>query len=680
MRIVTCLVHDHNPWVVLLAAAMCVVGSAIAVGLFRRTLTESGTDRHHWCFLSAVTAGAAIWATHFIAMLGYQPGVPVTFDAPMTIVSVVIATTGTGIGLYTASSKNRIVATIGGGGIVGLSIAAMHYVGMFAYRADGIVHWLPAYVIASLILAVLFAAAAIDRLRDINETCWRPKGIALLVLAIVTLHFVGMAAYSVTPIAGYRPGIDSEAFVSMASAVALVALFIFGTGMSAHLLEKRTRSESREKLHHIAHHDSLTGLANRHSFTEALEIEFQKSVNVPFVLMMIDLDRFKPINDTLGHPAGDEVLRKVAQRLHHAVREHDLVARIGGDEFAVIAYDVSDRDTAEDIGRRIVEILARPFIVEGNVAELSASVGIALAPDHGADAETLTQNADVALYSAKADGKNCLAVFEHHLSESVQERRALEAELRRACMRENFRVVYQPVLDAKTGQYAGAEALVRWTAAERGPISPAIFIPIAEELGLVSRIGAFVLRTACTEAASWRNDLTISVNISTVQLLDPRLPQLITQALQESGLPAHRLDIEITETALLSNDELALRSLNQLRDLGVGVSLDDFGTGYSSLSYLHRFPFSRIKIDQSFVQRLPHDIDSASIIRAVAQLGNGLGVKITAEGIETDEQYAFIAEHGCDNMQGYLISKPIEVTEIHKLFGCADASTAKSAA
>ncbi len=248
--------------------------------------------------------------------------------------------------------------------------------------------------------------------------------------------------------------------------------------------------------------------------------------------------------------------------------------------------------------------------------------------------------------------------------EALRRRRFLEADLRRACMREDFKVAYQPVIDPRTGRIMGAEALLRWTCEERGPVSPAEFVPIVEELGLVSRIGAGVLRQACRDAASWPEEIDITVNISPVQLLDPRLPQTVIQSLEESGLPASRLELEITETALLGNDEAALKTLRRLRELGVRISLDDFGTGYSSLSYLHRFPISRIKIDRSFVQQLPDDPGSASIVRAIAQLGESLNLQITAEGIETAAQLDFITEHGCDHVQGFLISHPVKSEEI----------------
>lgn len=671
MRILTCIVDDHNLWFVAIAAIMCLIGCLVSATLFRRTILESGPARVHWCFLSSVTAGAATWATHFIAMLGYQSNVPVSLDGVLTVISALIAAGGIGLGLMIATLRKRKYAYMIGGATIGLAISAMHYVGMFAYRPDGIVQWDPSYMILSVLLACGLSAVAMYNLRLGLRQGRTWQAAAILALAIIGLHFAGMAAFSITPLPGVSQGHNSDAFTGMAAAIGMVALLIVGTGISTYLVERKTNSDGESRIAHIAMHDALTDLANRHQFTEVLRRECGKLQRYgrPFALLMVDLDRFKPINDTLGHPIGDEVLRRVATRLHVAVRQGDLVARIGGDEFAIIAFGAGERDDAERVASRIVELLARPMIINGNVVELSGSVGVAMAPKHGNDPDQLAQHADIALYSAKHSGKQTHRMFEPVLMEAIQRRRSLEGALRRACMREEFNIVYQPVFDSRSGEISGAEALLRWTCRERGQISPVEFIPIAEELGLVSRIGAGVLRQACKDAAGWPTHLDLAVNVSPVQLLDPRLAQTVSQALEDSGLAASRLELEITETALLNNDEAALRTLNQIRNLGVRISLDDFGTGYSSLSYLHRFPISRIKIDKSFVQKLPDDPGSASIVRAIAQLGESLNMKITAEGIETNCQLTFIRQHGCDHVQGFLTGHPVPPEAFLQLAG-----------
>ena len=671
MRIIGCILYEHNLWFVLMAALMCIAGSMVSATLFRKTITDKGETWIHWCFLSAVTAGAATWATHFIAMLGYQTSAPVTLDGVLTVISALMAAGGIGVGLVLASSTSPRIASLAGGSTIGLAIGAMHYTGMFAYRVDGIVHWDWRYVMGSLAIAMGCSIAAIHLLRK-NDTpyrTWQAGG--LLCLAIVGLHFSGMAGFSVTAMAGYSQGADSEAFAAMAAAIGMVALLIVGTGISTYLVERRTTTESENRIAHIAMHDALTNLANRHQFTEALRNECNAlgDGGTPFALLMVDLDRFKPINDTLGHPIGDLVLQRIANRLRLAARDGDIVARIGGDEFAIIAFGLGDPDAATSVAERVVEILSRPMIIEGNVVEISGSVGVGMAPDHGSDPDALVQHADIALYSAKHGGKQTYRLFEPRLMEAIQRRRSLEASLRRASMRNEFRIVYQPVFSSAQGEITGAEALLRWTCPQHGEISPTEFIPIAEELGLVSRIGSDVLRRACKDAAGWPEHIDLAVNVSPVQLLDPRLPQTVSQALADSGLAPERLELEITETALLNNDEAALRTLTHIRDQGVRISLDDFGTGYSSLSYLHRFPISRIKIDKSFVQKLPDDVGSASIVRAIAQLGSSLSMKITAEGIETDSQLSFIQEQGCDEVQGFLTGRPIAAADFLLLAG-----------
>ncbi|WP_234002408.1 bifunctional diguanylate cyclase/phosphodiesterase [Erythrobacter sp. AP23] len=488
-----------------------------------------------------------------------------------------------------------------------------------------------------------------------------------------------MAAFAVAPIAGMGTGADSEAFDAMAGAIAVVAMLIVGTGISTNIVELRTRRESQSRLRHIALHDALTQLPNRRHFNEKLQSlceGLSTGSGRPFALLMIDLDRFKKINDTQGHPVGDLVLARVAKRLTHAVRDSDLVARIGGDEFAVIMPGTDDAAEVGKLAERIVEVLSRPFAIDGNVSEIGGSVGIVLAPEHGRKAEVLTQHVDVALYSAKHEGKGRHYFFEPSLIVELQSRRQLETELRRACMRDEFEVVYQPIMNITSGGYIGAEALVRWQSESHGDISPEVFIPLAEELGLISRIGNAVLRRACSDASRWPSDLTVSVNVSPVQLMDPRLAQTVAQALEETGLSAHRLELEITETALLGNAEKALSTLSRLRELGVRISLDDFGTGYSSLTYLHKFPIDRIKIDRSFIDKLPSDAGSASIVRAITQLGGSLNLSITAEGIETDEQLSFISGQGCDHVQGYLFSRPLKRERAAALFNSRDSQTA----
>lgn len=671
MRVLTCLIYEHDPLIVLLAIIMCLCGSYVSIELLRRTLQVDGAARKYWTVLTAVTAGAAIWSTHFIAMLGYKSGVPVSLNGAMTVFSALIAVVGCSIGIYLAGMRRVVPAAILGGGTIGLAISAMHYVGMFAYRAQGVVNWLPEYVVVSILLSVGLSAAAVAVVhKQVDRDGPRYLAMAAFVGAIATLHFTGMAAFTVTPLAGLESGIDSDAFQGLAAAIALVAMLILGAGIATSLVDSHNRDESRSKLRHIALHDALTDLPNRHQFNSELKAACAalKDEGDGFALVMIDLDGFKLVNDSLGHPAGDKVLGKVATRLRHAVRDGDLVARIGGDEFAVICRDTADRDSVMKLAARIVEVLGRPYVLGPQLADLGASLGVAMAPRDGEEASILNHHADTALYAAKKEGRGCYREFEPRMSDDIRARRLLEADLRRALSRDEFFVEYQPIVKTDGSGYRGAEALVRWKSPTHGLVSPADFIPLAEELGIIDRIGEFVLRQACKEAATWDSDYCVSVNLSPKQLLDRRLVGLVHSVLQDSGLSPQQLDLEITETALIGNAVFVRGLLGELQELGVSISLDDFGTGYSSLSYLHGFPINRIKIDRSFIQQLPSNSDSASIVRAISQLGTSLGLAITAEGIETNDQHMFMREQGCECLQGFLFDRPRTASHISDLF------------
>jgi diguanylate cyclase len=480
----------------------------------------------------------------------------------------------------------------------------------------------------------------------------------------------------VVPQPGSGTGHSAEAVLAMTLAVTLAGLAVIGTGLVGHVVEERGRLSAESRLLHIALHDELTGLPNRRRFGEALAERCAALADggPPFALLIVDLDRFKAVNDTLGHPAGDVVLRRAAERLAIAAQGRGaLLARIGGDEFAIL---VDRPHEVEILARNVVELLCRPFLVGGNVADIGASIGIARAPADGTTPEGLNQNADLALYGAKAKGRNGYAIFEPAMAEETLLRRSLETDLRRAVAKEEFEVVYQPLVDARSGAFTGAEALVRWRHPTRGVISPVTFIPLAEELGLVGRIGDFVLRRACEDAATWPEHLGVSVNLAAAQIVHPRLQRTVTEALSAAGLAPSRLEIEITETTLLSNDALVTAALLRLSATGIRIALDDFGTGYSSLSYLHRFPIHRIKIDRSFVQRLPEDQGSASIVRAIALLGHSLGMTVTAEGVETEAQRDWVAAQGCDRLQGFYFSRPVSSVDIARVWSAQPADAA----
>ena len=382
------------------------------------------------------------------------------------------------------------------------------------------------------------------------------------------------------------------------------------------------------------------------------------------------------MNDTLGHKAGDELLRAATKRLQHHLRESDTLARLGGDGFAIVQCDVEQVADCAVLAGRVIQVLSAPFDLDGQQATVGASVGIAVAPGDGTDPETLLRNADIALHRSKIDGRNCCRFFEAEMDAAMQARRTLELDLRDAVAREGFELHYQPLMNLRTRRVSSFEALLRWTHPVRGKVPPLDFIPLAEEIGLIVPIGAWVLRQACLEAATWPDAVCVAVNISAVQFRRPGLVQVVAEALQASGLAACRLELEVTESAVMESGAATLDVLRQIRALGVRIAMDDFGIGYSSLGSLRNLPFDKIKIDQSFVRELTHRPDSIAIIRAVAGICDSLGMTTTAEGVETGEQLAMLAAERCTEVQGYLFSRPRPVHELPALLRALDVEEA----
>ena len=419
------------------------------------------------------------------------------------------------------------------------------------------------------------------------------------------------------------------------------------------------RMRAEEQISHMAHHDALTKLPNRVLFGSELERALSEWLpDETVAVFCLDLDRFKQVNDTLGHPVGDALLKAVAGRLQSFVSDRTLVARLGGDEFAVIQVGAEQPNESTALGEQIIARLSEPYEIRGYQIVIGASVGVSLAPHDGDCADDLLKNADLALYRAKTDGRGTLRFFEPGMDALMLARRELELDLRRALVNGEFELYYQPLVNINSDAICGFEALIRWNHPTRGMVSPVEFIPLAEEVGEIESIGAWVLRTACQEAVTWPEEIKVAVNLSPLQFRSGSLVLHVMAALSASRLKAERLELEITEGLLLQDTEATLATLHQLRDLGVRISMDDFGTGYSSLSYLRKFPFDKIKIDRSFVRDLAETDGCMAIVRAVMDLGYGLGMSTTAEGVETVEQLAHLKREGCVEAQGYLISPP----------------------
>ncbi|MDR3539015.1 MAG: EAL domain-containing protein [Acetobacteraceae bacterium] len=429
------------------------------------------------------------------------------------------------------------------------------------------------------------------------------------------------------------------------------------------------RRQVEATISHMAHHDTLTGLPNRVLFHDRLaEAVARGRRGEPCAVLYIDLDHFKSVNDTLGHPLGDALLQAVTQRLLAEVRETDTVARLGGDEFAIVQSGVQQPGDSTVLATRLIDALSAPYALDGHRLTIGTSIGIAIAPNDGEDPDMLLKNADMALYRAKSDGRGRYCFFTRELDALMQARRTLEADLQNALEAGEFQLFYQPLMNLKTRSVTGFEALVRWLRPEHGLIQPIDFVPFAEEIGFIVPLGKWVLQRACADAATWPGDIKVAVNVSVIQFGSRTLVDDVAAALQESGLSPSRLELEITETVMVDDTDTVLLTLHRLRDLGVGIAMDDFGTGYSSLSYLRRFPFSKVKIDRSFIEGLGKGADCDAIVTAVIQLCRTLGMIALAEGVETEEQLAMLRAGKCSEAQGYLFSRPRPAAEVEALW------------
>ena len=524
-------------------------------------------------------------------------------------------------------------------------------------------------------LAILFVNDRLGSVLDITPTVLRrcltvmevlEASAALTGAMVQQIHLACLAAAA---------GTDPTANLTFSSVceqrVFTLQLTQVGNGQWMAIFEEITARRVAE-VHALqpAMRDSLTGLCSRTMFQQRITalLENVDDSTSSLAVMLIDLDRFKAVNDTLGHPVGDALLKLVAKRLLSVVRQDDVVARLGGDEFALVVAPALQHTEMVTLVKRIVDVLGRPYLVDGHLVNIGASIGIAVSPRDGTEHNQLMRNADLALYASKTAGRSTYSFFESGMDARALARRALEIDLRRALALREFELHYQPQIDLESDAVVGFEALLRWRHPERGLVSPADFIPMAEEIGLIVSLGEWVMREACMEATRWPPGVSVAVNVSPHQFEDSdRLVDMVAKALSWSGLPGPRLEIEITESVLLRSEKTVLAALHRIRAMGVRVAMDDFGTGYSSLSQLHSFPFDKIKIDRSFVKDNGDATGQNAIIRAITALGVSLGMSTIAEGVETADQLARIRAEGCTSVQGYLFSKPVPVDQVDAL-------------
>ena len=655
MRVLSCLAFEHHFPSVLLAGLVCVISCLLSMRLQRRSEDTDSLTQVAWLVVTATCLSAGIWSTHFIAMLGYRPAASVSLQLEETALSALIIMCGALVGCYLATLR-FVFAKALAGVVIGLSVTGMHYAGMMAYHLDAVVIWDARYVLASVIFAVFFGAFAFEA-SDRFNTGWKkliPGG--LLALGVVSLHFTGMGAMTVVSLGGTE-GLDSITFQILALTTAITTLVVVGAGGAGYAVEASLRERTDRHLRHLALHDVVTDLPNRAYFTALVEQAIQDRKTRKLAVLVIDLNRFKEINDVWGHQAGDAVLCDIADRLRGHERPGGFAARLGGDEFGIVFPVDDEAELAREL--KLIESL---FITPVRHADFeivtSGSLGVAVYPEDGRDCETLMRNADLAMYKAKTDPINRIQHYEHALGEAVRLRRELAQDLRTALETGELRMFYQPQIDLKSGEVCGYEALVRWPHPERGMISPAEFVPLAEANGLIGRLGDWVLETTCQEVAQWPGSPKVAINLSAIQLNDPQLVNKVLQAMVATGMSPSQLEIELTETALIHDLGQSLNVLRRIKALGVSMALDDFGTGYSALETLRRFPFDKIKLDKGFTDGLSDGGRSKAVISAVVTLARNLDVPVLAEGVETSDQLDALNMIGCEQAQGYLIGRP----------------------
>lgn len=668
------LFAEHSPALIGLAALLCLAGSWATSRFFQRIANSGDGLRADWLLLTSVSSGVTIWCTHFVAMLGYHADMPIGIAWAPTLVSLTIAVIGSAAGFTVAVLGDRTGSRPAvGGAIVGISIATMHYVGMSAMRTYTPVSWSVPIVVLSVVLGGGLSIAALHI--GGRPTGERPRSNAmalLYALAILSLHFTGMWAFSITHSGNAMTldsSIDRDSESVLAVAIAIMALATIGAGMVGYLIDGSTRAAALERFRTLAMHDSLTGLPNRTSLGERLELEIiaTRESSSRLSLAVIDIDGFKEINDLRGHPVGDEVLRTLGHRMTSLVDASPgtFIARIGGDEFVAL-HRLESAELQEELDaflRELLDVSSAPIEFGSDVIRPQASIGAAIFPEDATDAETLISNADLALYRAKADPYSQLCLYDPAIDERTRSRQGLLADLREAMVRDEFLLHYQVQTALPKGDVLGYEALLRWDHPKHGLVSPTEFIPLAESSRLIVTIGAWVLHQACAEAVRWDPPYRVSVNVSPVQLSEPGLVDTVRAALAASGLSADRLELEMTETAVFNDRDQVMRTLVELKAMGVGLALDDFGVGYSSLDVLRSFPFDRLKIDRSFLTGTSPQ-QTIELIQTVLTLGRTFGMTVIAEGIETPEQRDLLTLAGCLEAQGFLFGRPSSPDDI----------------
>ena len=655
----------YHQLLVFCAGAVCLFGTWVGMRHFARARATSGSTRYGWLFMASVGTGAALWASTFISILALDPLLNSGFEPVATGLVLILAVISCLVG-FEIGSRHFTLAPECGGLIMGVGILGMHFIGLKAWHIAGTVQWNAYGVVMTFVLGLGLSALAVNRAnRPVTRWC-RHGAAIVLAFMICTMHYALTASTTAIPDASvalppYLIPADMLGF-----AVVSAVILVMGSGFSTYIIDLRARTESADRIHQLSFNDTMTGLPNRIAFNERLAFDAAEAHEQAhkLVAFSIDVDGFKDINDVFGHSAGDLLLIEVADRMRRALAPGEFLARQSGDEFLGLQTSGNHPHDAHAFAGRIAQAFAKPFVVQGQSVTLTASIGFSVFPTDTPERDQLLSNAKLAMYRGKSKQRGTICQYQREMDDSARARRALARDLQTATERNELELHYQLQTSLGDGKICGAEALMRWRHPKRGMISPAEFIPLAEETEAIIGMGEWALRTACRDAAEGRIPGTVAVNLSPVQFGRDDLAETIHAILLETGLSPRRLEVEVTESTIMSDQSRGLHILRKLKAMGISVAMDDFGTGYSSLATLHAFPFDKIKLDQSFVKRLPEDAAAAAIVRTVLALGESLGMPVLAEGIETEPQWQFLTRAGCAKGQGYLFAKPVNLAQL----------------
>ncbi|CAP41698.1 MULTISPECIES: putative bifunctional diguanylate cyclase/phosphodiesterase [Pseudomonadota] len=676
---------SYDSLLVLFSLAVAILASYTTLVVAGRIATSSGRPARWWLAGGACTMGIGIWSMHFIGMLAFDLPIDLGYDLLITLLSLLFAVAASAFALWIVTQETLSYRLLAAGALVmGVGVAGMHYTGMASMRMMPGIVYDTTLLGLSVLVAIAGSAAAIWcafvlRRRSAKVDQLRIGAAAVMGLTIAGMHYIGMAAaeFPAGSICGAAQGGVQTYWLGLT--IILATLAILAIALIVSVLDQRMESrtallakelaDANQELTYLALHDNLTKLPNRVLLEDRLgqAMERARREKIRFALMFMDLDGFKAVNDVYGHLMGDMLLVAAAGRIVENTRGSDTVARVGGDEFVVLAQ-VDEPTDAGVLASKLVAAIGEPYLVNGHELHVSTSIGIAIYPGNGESQDELLTNADAAMYHVKGTGRDDYCFFEASMTANAHGQVQLLQDLRMALKRNELVLYYQPKFTAPHGPITGLEALLRWKHPAHGMLGPVSFIPLAEKTGLIVPIGEWVLNEACRQMAEWRDDgredWTIAVNLSAVQLAHSGLVEAVRGALDRHGLEPHRLVLEITESTAMRDVDSSQTILQRLHDIGVRISIDDFGTGYSSLLYLKRLPASELKIDRCFVHDLACGTEDAAIVSAIVALGQTLDLRVVAEGVETAEQQEFLTSLGCDTLQGYLLAYPMQADEV----------------